>query len=313
MNSTTRRVLFITIAVVLLAGCSKKQSPPSDESAAEPSTATRDTVTLGDESLKLIALETIVVKHGPFELTLPAPGRVSFNRNRTAQVSSTLEGRIVKMNYDVGATVHEGDVMAIVDSPEMLSKPLELKAPAGGEVTARNGTVGEIIDRARELYTISDPASVWVIADVSANEIAGVRAGQTATLHTTGAPNAVSHGKVVMVSPTVTEESRTVEVRIEPDVRNPALIPGIFVDVEIVTGTLPNMLVVPDAAVQRIGDQEIVFVVADPHTFVKRPVKTGRTQSGNVEIIDGLRDGESVVTKGSFLLKSELLKSQLGE
>src|SRR5258705_6256235 len=131
MKPTPRRVLFITMAVALLAGCGKKQSPPSDGAAAEPATTPRDTVTLGDESLKLIALETIVVKHGPFELTLPAPGRVAFNTNRTAQVSSTLEGRIVKMNYDVGAVVHEGDVMAIIDSPEMLTKQLELKAPAG--------------------------------------------------------------------------------------------------------------------------------------------------------------------------------------
>ena len=85
------------------------------------------------------------------------PGRVSFDLNHTAKVTSTLEGRIVKMNYDVGAPVQQGDVMALVDSPELL-KPLELKAPSAGTVIERHGTVGEMVDRTKELYTISDLA-----------------------------------------------------------------------------------------------------------------------------------------------------------
>jgi multidrug efflux pump subunit AcrA (membrane-fusion protein) len=86
-----------------------------------------------------------------------------------------------------------------------------------------------------------------------------------------------------------------------------------FADVEIVTSTADHVLVIPDEAIQRVDEQQMVFVATDAHTFAKRLVKTGHTQNGNIEIVDGLKEGERVVTKGSFLLKSELLKSEFGE
>jgi len=216
------------------------------------------------------------------------------------------------MNYDVGAAVHQGDVMALVDSPELL-KLLELKAPISGLVVERLGTVGETVDKTRDLYTISDPTNVWVIADVNVSDIAAVRVGQEATVHTTAYPDESFTGKVVLIDPEVEEKSRTVPVRIETDNQTARLKPGMFADVDIVTSTVDNVVVIPDEAVQRLDDQEIVFVATDAHTFTKRVIKTGRAQNGNAEILDGLKDGEHVVTKGSSLLKSELLKSQFGE
>jgi multidrug efflux pump subunit AcrA (membrane-fusion protein) len=301
----TRR-WFIILTIALLTGCSEKDKPEE-----KPSAVPKDAVQLSDESLKLITLEIVPVAPGKLELTLPAPGRVSFNLNRTAKVTATFEGRIAKMNVDVGAPVHEGDVMALIDSPEFLNKPLELKAPITGQVIERRGAVGEIIDRGTDVYTISDPSHVWVIASVSAADVAAVRVDQPATIRTAAYPDETFAGRIVLVSPEVDEKTRTVEVRIETE--SPKLKPGMFADVEIVTGTAEHVLMIPDDAIQRIDEQEIVFVATDPHTFTKRIVKTGRRQSGKVEIVDGLKEGERVVTKGSFLLKSELLKSEFGE
>lgn len=307
-------VVAVATALAVLAGCDKKETAESPKKSGENAAPEqRDTVRLSDESLKLVTIDTITVGHGKLNLTLRVPGRVSFNLNHTAKVTSTFEGRIAKMNYDVGAAVQEGDVMALIDSPELLNKLLELKAPIAGQVIERHGAIGEIVDKGKELYTISDPTNVWVIADVNANDIAAVRIGQEATVHTTAYPAEAFAGKVVLVNPEVEEKSRTVQVRIEIDNQNARLKPGMFADVEIVTSTLDNVVVIPDEAVQRLDDQEIVFVATDAHTFTKRPVKTGRAQNGNAEILDGLKDGERVVTKGSFLLKSELLKSQFGE
>ena len=216
------------------------------------------------------------------------------------------------MNYDVGAPVQQGDVMALVDSPELF-KPLELKAPIGGQVIERIGTVGEMVDKTKELYTISDPTNVWVIADVNANDIAAVHVGQQAAIHTMAYPDEAFAGAVVLISPEVGEKTHTVDVRIEVDNQSVKLKPGMFTDTEIVTSTLDNVVVIPDEAIQRLDEQEIVFVATDAHTFTKRIVKTGHTQNGDIEILDGLRDGERVVTKGSFLLKSELSKNAFGE
>ncbi len=308
------RVVAVAAALAVLAGCDKKEtaeSPKKSEENAAPEQ--KDTVQLSDDSLKLVTIDTITVGHGKLALTLLVPGHVSFNLNHTAKVTPTFEGRIAKMNYDVGAAVSEGDVMALIDSPELLNKSLELKAPIAGQVIERHGTVGEIVDKGKELYTISDPTNVWVIADVNANDIAAVRIGQEAAIHTTAYPDETFAGQVVLISPEVGEKSRTVDVRIEVDNRSVKLKPGMFTDAEIVTSTMDNVVVIPDEAIQRLDDQEMVFVATDAHTFTRRLVKTGRAQNGNAEILDGLKDGEHVVTKGSFLLKSELLKSQFGE
>src|SRR6266446_2782283 len=115
---------LIVICLALLVGCTEKDKPEE-----KPSAAPKDAVQLSDESLKLITLEFVTVTAGKLEVTLPAPGRVSFNLNHTAKVTATFEGRIAKMNFDVGLPVHEGDVMALLDSPELLNKPLELKTP----------------------------------------------------------------------------------------------------------------------------------------------------------------------------------------
>jgi multidrug efflux pump subunit AcrA (membrane-fusion protein) len=307
--------LGVVIAcAALLTGCGQKDSDEAAKNPVpQPAPEQKDTVQLSDESLKLVTINTITVGHGKLSLTLRAPGHVSFNLNHTAKLTSTFEGRIAKMNYDVGAAVQEGDVMALIDSPEFLNKSLELKAPIAGHVIERHGTVGEIVDKGKELYTISDPTNVWVIADVNANDIAAVLIGQEATVHTTAYSDEAFAGKVVLVNPEVEEKSRTVQVRIETDNQNARLKPGMFADVEVVTSMVDNVVVIPDEAIQRLDDQEIVFVATDAHTFIKRTIKTGRAQNGNAEILDGLKDGERVVTKGSFLLKSELLKRQFGE
>ena len=143
---------LIVICLALLVGCTEKEKKSEDK----PNAAPKDAVQLSDESLKLIPLGFVSVNAGKLELTLPAPGRVSFNLNHTAKVTATLEGRIVKMNFDVGVPVHAGEVMALLDSPDLLNKPLELKAPIAGQVSERHGAVGEIVDKGTVLYEKTD-------------------------------------------------------------------------------------------------------------------------------------------------------------
>ena len=88
---------------------------------------------------------------------------------------------------------------------------------------------------------------------------------------------------------------------------------GMFADVEIITTILENVLLIPDSALQTEGDNQIVFVALDGNKFEKRVVKLGLEQAGRVQILDGVKAGEKIVTDGSFILKSEMLKGQLGE
>ena len=77
-------------------------------------------------------------------MTFKAAGTVTENLNKTAKITPTLEGRITQLNFDINDRVKEGDVLALLQTPELLGKPLELKAPIDGIVTERQATVGEL-------------------------------------------------------------------------------------------------------------------------------------------------------------------------
>ncbi|MBA2743383.1 MAG: hypothetical protein H0U43_03595 [Chthoniobacterales bacterium] len=86
-----------------------------------------------------------------------------------------------------------------------------------------------------------------------------------------------------------------------------------FADVEIVTTTLRDVVVIPDTAVQTEEDKLIVFVALSPNKFEKRALKLGMEQHGRAQVLEGLKAGDTLVTQGSFILKSEMLKGELGE
>jgi multidrug efflux pump subunit AcrA (membrane-fusion protein) len=301
--------------LALVGSCRSKTGDPAAAATSETPAdkPAPDSVKLSEESLKLVGVEATPVLRGHLSMTLRSPGRISVNVNRTAKVTSTFEGRIPTMNYDIGAEVRAGDAMALIDSPELLNKPLELKAPLSGRVIERHGTVGEVVDRAKELYTISDLANLWGIAEIKEKDIAMVHVGQEATLRVLAFPEQAFRGKVVLLGHEIEEKTRTLEVRILMENTSGKLKPGMFADVEIVTDVLDGVLLIPDDALQTLEEQQVVFVAANGGTFTKRTVRLGREQNGRVEIVDGLREGERVVTTGSFLLKSEMLKNELAE
>ncbi len=114
------------------------------------------------------------------------------------------------------------------------------------------------------------------------------------------------------------QETRTAKVRVE--IPNPTrkLSLGMFVEIEFAreNSTGSNVLVVPEQAVQRVGERTIVFVTKKNEAghFEVRDVELGgEVANGYRRIITGLSKGEEVVSKGSFALKTQLLKNQLGE
>ncbi|HMY20857.1 MAG TPA: efflux RND transporter periplasmic adaptor subunit [Polyangium sp.] len=308
-----KRLLLVPLLAIALAGCGKNESAETKPEAAPEAQRDENIVTLTKENLQHITIKTEPAALGSLGMTLKAAGRISANLNKTAKVAPTLEGRLTKLNFDLNDHVKTGDVLGLVESPELLGKPLELKAPIDGVITERNATAGELVDKSKPVYTISDPTQLWAIAEVKERDIAAVKLEQDATFTVLAYPEAKFHGKVVLIGNQVEAGSRTVEVRIAVDNANGKLKAGMFADVEIITTILDNVLLIPDHALETDGDKQIVFVALDGNKFEKRVVKLGLEQSGRVQILDGIKAGESIVTEGGFILKSEMLKGQLGE
>ena len=314
MKSPMKKLTAAILLAAVLAGCGKKDGAADAKPEAKPETKRDENiVTLTKENLQHVTLKTEPAKLSSLGMTLKAAGRVSANLNKTAKVTPTLEGRLTKLNFDLNDRVKAGDVVALVESPELLGKPLELKASIDGVIIERAATAGELVDKSKAIYTISDPAQLWAIAEVKERDIAVVKLGQDAAFTTLAFPDEKFHGKVVLIGNQVETGSRTVEVRIAVDNADGRLKPGMFADVEIVTTILDNVLIIPDSALETDGANQIVFVALDGNKFEKRTVKLGLEQSGRVQILDGVKAGEQIVTTGGFILKSEMLKGQLGE
>ena len=187
-----------------------------------------------------------------------------------------------------------------------------LRAPFSGIVTSYNVADGELVEPGDELMTITDISSVWVLADVYEKDLGQVKMGQEVKIRVASYPDDVFRGKVTYIGDVIEPETRTAKVRCVVPNRNSRLKLQMFATIAIPTKRATKVLAVPSEAIQRIEERPVVFVQLSPVEFQKREVEIGPESDGWVEIRSGLRPGEHIVTKGSFYLKSALLRELIG-
>lgn len=206
-----------------------------------------------------------------------------------------------------------------LDYDQPRSSVYEVRAPFAGTVVERHVTLGEMVEPQSQLFQIADLSRVWVWIDVFERDLARVHLGDEVDLRVDAYPEAGFTGVVGYLGSRVEGESRTARARIE--VANPdgRLRPGMFARVRISDphaadgrAESDRVLAVPESAIQRQGDQALVFVVLGEGRFEPRIVRTGRRGGGFIEIVEGLAAGESVAISGTFVLKSEASKESLG-
>jgi cobalt-zinc-cadmium efflux system membrane fusion protein len=191
---------------------------------------------------------------------------------------------------------------------------LPVHSPIAGVVTEKHTTVGELADPSKNLFTVADLSSVWVLVDINEKDLAKVEKGRPAAVKVGAFPGSVFRGKVTHIADLVDEATRTVKARIE--VPNPGrkLKPEMFATVELtVPPGSPAVLAVPAEAIVELEGKKVLFLTGDDAEFIPREVATGTGGGGWVEVTAGLKEGERYAAKGGFLLKSELKKGELGE
>lgn len=190
---------------------------------------------------------------------------------------------------------------------------IPVRAPAAGTVISRLVTAGSVVQSSGELFVISDLSSIWVIANVQEEFLPRVRPRMAALISVQAYPDRRFAGRVIRVDEKLDPETRTVQAILEVDNRAGLLKPEMYAVVELEAGSSERGLFIAQTAIQDLNGQPTVFVETKPGRFEPRPVETGRTLDRLVEIRRGLKAGERVVTEGSFVLKSHLLKSTLSE
>ena len=154
------------------------------------------------------------------------------------------------------------------------------------------------------LFTIADLSQVWVLADLYQSEMAMTAPGNSATVSASFLPGEVFRGRVDFVYPTMTEETRTVKVRLVIPNSKGLLKPGMFVRVSL-AGKGKDALAIPRSAFIQTGERQIVFVEQSPGIYAPREVRTGVAGKDFLEVLAGLSEGETVVTSANFLIDSE--------
>jgi cobalt-zinc-cadmium efflux system membrane fusion protein len=185
-----------------------------------------------------------------------------------------------------------------------------LLAPTDGRITSDQFLVGERIEPGRTLFTLVKEDSVWVEAQLSPADAGRIRAGGAARILLHGA--SVS-GRIVQRAHQTDERTRTVPVRIQVDNRGDLLHPGELVDVRLSSGSQGTALALPAEAIVLLQNQTTVFVPKGADRFEPVPVVVGESRDGWVEIRQGLKPGAAYVSRGAFVLKARMLRSQLGE
>ena len=186
-------------------------------------------------------------------------------------------------------------------------------APIAGTVTKRNITIGNMVAAdERVLFEIVDTRVMRAEIEIPEAELRRVRVGQDVTITIDTLPGTEIAGRIDYLAPDVARETRTTKARVTLPNPDGALRANMFGRARIALGESAESVVVARSAVQRVGDVDLVFVKLGETEYEVRRVKTGAREGDRVEVTQGIKPDESVVTEGSFLLKTETLKGSIG-
>lgn len=180
-------------------------------------------------------------------------------------------------------------------------------APAGGVVTERLVAEGDRVEPGMPLFRLADLDEVWVYAEAYQHQLPWVREGDHAIVRVPGRPGEPLHGRIAYVQPVVSAETRTVQLRIPLDQPGPELPlkPNLFVTVDVITTAAPEAVAIPEQAILHTGARDIAVVSLGDGWFEPRQLRLGVAGDRYVEVLEGLRPGEQIVTSAQFLIDSE--------
>ncbi len=193
---------------------------------------------------------------------------------------------------------------------QKITSRFEMRSPLTGTVVERTVTPGQSVggDPGQVLFTVADLDVLQVVADVYERDLGLVHGGQVATVTVEAYPGVIFPGAVAAIGDVVDPNTRTIKVRAWVNNEEHKLKPEMFARLNIDLGDGASFIAVPKEAVLEIDGKEYVYVVEGEDRYVKHEVKVGTASADLVRILEGLKPGERVVTKGAILLKAKEAK-----
>ncbi len=197
------------------------------------------------------------------------------------------------------------DQVEEISETHQINPIITLFAPISGKVIESNAVLGAMIDQGTEILILLDPTVLCIDAEIYEKDVAKTRIGQGVEVAVPAYPGEKFTGKISYISDVLKEETRTITVRTEVENRKYKLKPGMFADITIFLNHQTEALVVPEEAILDEKDEKLIFLSSDGK-YLPVIVEIGTKEGGYVEILRGLQEGNEVVTKGNYQLKSKL-------
>ncbi len=285
------------------------------------------------EKLQLIGIVTEPVKKRRLVKTFSTVGYIDYDRSKIYDITvradawveetfDRFEGEFVKrgtplmrvLSPDIQIALDELKLAEEKKDPELIRKAKEkleylkikeiVRSPVDGVIVEKKVFEGGYVKEGQTAYRIADITEVWIVAELPLNLARYVRLGTVATVIPEDDPERKIKGRVDYIFPEADPLAKTVKVRIRAENEDISLKPGALANV-ILEVPIGEVLAVPETAVVDTGKRTLVFVEMDQGMFVPRMIKLGRKAEGYYEVKSGLKEGERVVVKGTFLLDSE--------
>jgi cobalt-zinc-cadmium efflux system membrane fusion protein len=251
-------------------------------------------------------------------LSLKAGSIQQTEQARQELLSAQAAVHNAEIEVDRGRDLLEDDLGVVADpapgNHDATMDEVPIFAPASGYIIDKDVTPGKVVQPSSDTFVIGDLSQVWMLASVRQENLGQLHLGQPVTVTLPGDAGQHFRGKITNLGQQFDPTTRVMQVRIV--LSNPAnrLRPEMLANAEIPVGERKSVLVIPADAVQQINEQDVVFVKTTPDRFVIRPVRVGAAiGDGQIPVLEGLKAGEQIVFRGSFVLKSHLLRSTMEE
>jgi cobalt-zinc-cadmium efflux system membrane fusion protein len=239
----------------------------------------------------------------------------NYHQARQAYAEMSIKRKAAKQRL-LALGLTEQAIDSVLKSSDKDLTLYELRAPADGVIIEKHAVHGEVLETNTRSFTIADLSEIWVNLTVYQKDLSFIHKAQHVQISTRfGLSNdeITSSGTISWISPTLDEKTRSATARVVIDNPDGYWRPGLFVSGQVSVAESQADLVIPLSALQTVEGQTIVFVQHEDGDFEPQAVQTGRRDHQRVEILQGLKSGQTYVSQNAFAMKAQLQKGEFGE
>ena len=245
------------------------------------------------------------VKKGDFLFDVYSPKLVNAQEELVTALASGNNGLIRATKERLSALGISSSQIRALEKNKKVKQRISIYAPQDGVVSVLPVREGMFVKPSQKVMTLGDLSSVWLLAEVFERQSQWVEVGQDAEVNLSYIPGKSWNGKVEYIYPSLDPKTRTLKVRLRFENPGERLKPNMYANVKIYGGAKGNTIVIPLEGLIRSGREERVILALGDGRFEARNVRAGIESGNYVEILEGVEEGDDIVTSGQFLIDSE--------